>query len=204
MDIPIDAKIVCQDGDCGHICCVIINPVTDELTYVVVEEDNDPNKKHIVPVKLLQMKKPDILQISCSKEAFLKMDDFIEHRFIRADKVYGLLPATKHVYLPYGWPLGEDFVDIKSERIPPGELAIYRGTVVQAVDGEIGKVDQFLVDPPSGLITHLIIRESRIWGEKEISIPISEVDQVDNNIVYLKLKKAEVGALPTIPLHHWF
>jgi len=205
MDIPIDAKVVCQDGDCGHISCVIINPMTDELTHVVVDDDNYPSQKHIVPVELLQTKTSNTLQISCSKEAFLKMDDFMEHRYIRIDKVYGLFPASKHVYLPYGWPIGEDFVDIKSEKIPPGELAVHRGATVQAVDGEVGKVDQFLIDPPSEHITHLIMREGHLWERKEISIPISEIDRVDDDdVVHLKLKKAEVGDLPTIPLHHWF
>ena len=72
------------------------------------------------------------------------------------------------------------------------------------MDGRAGKVDQFLIEPISGHITHLIMREGHSWGQKEITIPISEVDHVDDDVVYLKLKKADIEELPRIPTHQWF
>jgi hypothetical protein len=38
MDIPIHAKVLCEDGGaCGHTTYVVINPVTEKMTHVVVQ-----------------------------------------------------------------------------------------------------------------------------------------------------------------------
>jgi hypothetical protein len=62
----------------------------------------------------------------------------------------------------------------------------------------VGKVDEFLVDPTSGHITHLILRDEHLWGQKDVAIPISEIEHTTEDIVYLKLSKRSIAALPTI------
>lgn len=204
MKIPIKSKVFCQDEHCGHIGCVVINPMNDEVTHIVIEDDHYPYKERIVPVDLIRETTSDSVYLSCNHDEFLKMENFIEHRYVHVDKVNSIYPARRHVYLPYGWPINENFADVPHERIPPGELAIHRGAIVEAMDGRAGKVDQFLIEPISGHITHLIMREGHSWGQKEITIPISEVDHVDDDVVYLKLKKADIEELPRIPTHQWF
>ncbi len=38
MEIPLNAQVECTDGVCGHSACVLINPVTDQVTHLVVQE----------------------------------------------------------------------------------------------------------------------------------------------------------------------
>jgi sporulation protein YlmC with PRC-barrel domain len=87
------------------------------------------------------------------------------------------------------------------EQIPPGELAVHRGTEVEAVDGYVGKVDEFLIDPLTGHITHLVLRKGHLWGERDITIPVSQIDRVASEAVYLKLNKDAVNELPGITMH---
>ena len=202
MEIPINAKVMCQDGDCGHVTCVIINPVTDKLTHVVVKDDHTFKDEHIVPIGLVEETASESLRLTCNRDVFKKMDSFIEHHYIQAEKIFGAYPANRHVYLPYGWPIYEDYADIKNERVPPGEITFHRSAKVEASDGPVGKVDEFLVDPKSGDITHLIMREGHIWDQKDVSVPLSEIDHIEDEVVYLKLSKDEIAALPTIPLKH--
>jgi hypothetical protein len=89
-------------------------------------------------------------------------------------------------------------IDDTYERISPGELAVRRGARVRATDGRVGRIDEFLVEPESGQITHLVLREGHLWGQKVITIPISEIDHIDEKVVYLKVDKKSVEEMPAI------
>ena len=66
----------------------------------------------------------------------------------------------------------------KHYSIPKNELAVNRGTPVYSADGDIvGKVDEFLVDQDSGQVTHLILREGHLWGQKDVIIPVEGIDK---------------------------
>ncbi|MFN2235109.1 MAG: PRC-barrel domain-containing protein, partial [Anaerolineales bacterium] len=71
---------------------------------------------------------------------------------------------------------------------------------VHATDGEVGKVDEFLVSPDDHLISHLVLREGHFLGKKLITIPVSEISRVKENQVFLKLDKQAIRELPSIPL----
>ena len=60
-----------------------------------------------------------------------------------------------------------------------GELAVRRGSRVRATDGDVGRVDEFLVDRETAHITHLVLREGHLWGQKDVLIPVSEIGQID-------------------------
>jgi hypothetical protein len=79
--------------------------------------------------------------------------------------------------------------------VPMGETQVGPGDRVHAVDGEIGRVHGFLVNPGDGRVTHVLLQEGHLWGRKEISIPISAVTGVDPEI-RLNLTKEQVGDLP--------
>ena len=66
-----------------------------------------------------------------------------------------------------------------------------------ALDGEIGKVQGFLVDPGDNHITHVLLQEGHLWGRKEVSIPISAVTGVDAGI-RLNITKKQVEDLPPV------
>ena len=89
---------------------------------------------------------------------------------------------------------------LENERIPQNELAIHRGAQVFATDGEVGRVDEFLIDPDSSAITHLILREGHLWNREEVTIPVSQIEHIEEDEVYLKLDKCAIEALPSIPL----
>lgn len=62
---------------------------------------------------------------------------------------------------PYTIPETE-MISVEYERIPPGELAVRRGARVETTDGHAGRVDEFLVNPADGYITHLVLREGHL------------------------------------------
>jgi hypothetical protein len=38
-----------------------------------------------------------------------------------------------------------------------------------------------------------------LWGQKDVTIPVSEIERIKEDHVYLKLDKRSIEALPAIP-----
>jgi len=84
---------------------------------------------------------------------------------------------------------------IVQDVVPLGEADVDRGEPVHALDGEIGRVQGFLVDPDDHRVTHVLLEEGHLWGRKKVSIPVSAVTGVANGI-RLNLTKKQVEDLP--------
>ena len=105
-------------------------------------------------------------------------------------------------YQPASYDPGDRFiVTVKTEAIPDGEIVLTRGAQVNASDGRIGRLDGFLIDPITGQITDLVLREGHLWGQKDVTIPVAQIDHMEEENVYLKLDKHSVGALQTTPVN---
>jgi hypothetical protein len=96
------------------------------------------------------------------------------------------------------WSPEPDVMAIEHKRPPKGQPTIKRGSRVEATDGHVGKVDDLLVDPLGEHTPHLVLREGHLWGEKDVTIPVSEIDHIEENTVYLKLDKCSIEALPAV------
>ena len=80
--------------------------------------------------------------------------------------------------------------------VPRGETEVARGDHVHALDGEIGQVEGFLVDPGDHRVTHVLLREGHFWGRKEVAIPLSAVTRIQNGI-RLNMTKKQIEDLPS-------
>jgi uncharacterized membrane protein len=108
--------------------------------------------------------------------------------------------------LPYATPMHMIGIPVEVEHVPLGEIAVRRGTLVEATDGYVGDVAELLVDPGKGEITHFVLQEGHLWGKKEVTLPLSAIDRVEEETVYLKLDKKAVESLPSVPVkrHYGF
>jgi hypothetical protein len=137
------------------------------------------------------------------------MDPFISTIYIEqkmADTSWGSgrYGMGTSFYMPYVTPGITLTVPVEHMQIPLGELAVRRGTRVEATDGYVGKVDEFVVNPDNCHITHLVMREGHLWGKKEVIIPLSALGDTRKDTVFLKLDKHQVESLPTFPVQrHW-
>jgi uncharacterized membrane protein len=71
---------------------------------------------------------------------------------------------------------------------------------VECTDGNIGRVRELVAEEGADSITHLVLQKGHLWGKREVVLPLSAVDRVEGDTVYLKLDKASIAALPAIPL----
>ena len=200
MDIPIDAEVECTDGPGGRSTCVILNPFSHRVTHIVVKEKWFPHARRLVPVERVIESTPEQIRVDCTQDQLQKMESFTETRFIQSDIPDDIYGVEDYRVWPYVLPEADLMVPLEHERVPPGELAVHRGSQVRATDGDVGRVDEFLIDPEGEHITHLVLREGHLWGQKDVVIPVSKIGRIEQDRVHLTLSKEEVANLPTIPL----
>jgi sporulation protein YlmC with PRC-barrel domain len=211
MEIPLNAQVECTDGVCGRSVYVLIDPLVDEVTNLVVKETSSPHTEYIVPVEVISATIADKIQLRCSKAELEKMAPFVQTEYIAqklpdknstyAGGVYGM---GSYYFMPYVTPEIIVQVPVEHRQIPFGELAIRRGAHVEATDGYVGEVDEFVVNPKNGQITHLVIREGHLWGKKDVIIPVSAMGETREDTVFLKLDKHQIESLPAFPVNrHW-
>ena len=206
MEIPLNAQVECTDGVCGRSVYVLINPVIDQVTHLVVKEDSLPKREYIVPVEVVSATIADTIQLSCNKAELEMMDPFLQTNYIeekvpdyseyRSESTMGSM-----YYIPYVTPEKTVQMHVVNQQIPPGELAVRRGTRVEATDGYVGHVDEFVVNPENGHITHLVMREGHLWGQKDVIIPLSAMGKTRDDTVFLNLDKHQIESLPTFPVN---
>jgi sporulation protein YlmC with PRC-barrel domain len=159
--------------------------------------------ERLVPVRLIAQTAAEVIVLNCTQEEFAHLEPFNQTHFVHGDLPHYAMDPSLTVLWPYAIP-AKRTVGERVRPIPPGELAVRRGASVEATDGRVGRVDEFLVDPNSGHITHLCLRKSRLRGDKVVCIPVSEIGQIKESIVRLKLDKEGVASLPSVPAKRWW
>jgi hypothetical protein len=109
MEIPLNAQVECMDGICGRSVDMLINPVVDQVTHLVVKEDSSPNTEYIVPIDFVTETVNNTIRLHCTKAELEKMDPFIKTTFIeekepKRNLVYAgghYQGAGSYYYLPF-------------------------------------------------------------------------------------------------------
>ena len=199
-EIAVGASVECRDGSCGQSTAVIVNPVNRTITHIVVKVSDLPAPgERLVPAELVEDTSHDLIRISSSKAEIAGMQPFIETRYIAAERNYSHYQGGEW-QAPYATAAMSSMVPVEQERVPPGELAVHRGDQVEATDGHVGTMEEFLIDAESGEITHLVLQQEHIWGKCMVTIPVSGIESAHGGVVYLNLDRKGVQTLPCIPI----
>ena len=199
MDISINAKVSCSDGPCGRPTRVILKPTTKAITHLVVSNESFPETDYLVSIDHIVESNADQIRLNCSLEELSKMPIFNQIQFVPSE-LAGFIGGLFLMW-PYYSPAGSHIINEK-DNIPADELAVRRGSRGEATDGDVGRVDEFLINPDNDRITHLVVHEGHLWGQKDITIPIGLIDHFTGTTIYLKLNKQEIEKLPRIPVQH--
>jgi len=208
----IGAEASCSDGLGGEVSRLIMDPVALTVTHLVIEPKHRREPGRLVPVHLVDTTTGQI-RLRCSVAEFDNLDlaeetDLVEGvdyggGFGQAEAVqsYGNVGAMgvggSVAGMGIGMSTGHRTPTVVHDVVPLGETDLRPGEHVHAVDGEIGQVQGFMVDPGDNHVTHVLLKEGHLWGRKEVAIPISAVIGVDNGI-RLNITKKQVEDLPPV------
>lgn len=199
MEFPLNVEVHCSDGHCGRSTHIILNPVTEQVTHIVVQS-KATGIERLVSVRLVASTAAEVMLLSCTKEEFSKLEPFNQPDFLYTDIPQHAADPNLTLLWPFVVPI-KRIMDEKIRRIPPGELAVRRGARVRATDGWVGQVDEFIVGPVSGNITHLCLRKGHLWKEKkDVTIPVSLIERIEEKVVYLNVDTKTIEAMPSVPV----
>jgi hypothetical protein len=205
-EVPIKAEVRCDDGVAGTSEAVILDPLKREITHLVLRERHYPHTERLVPVGLIEATTEDEIDLRCSIGVASTLDRFVEDQFVEApDRELSspiAMGAAASYAPPYLWPFAYPLekVLVTHERIPKDELAVRRTFEVDATDGRVGRVEAFLVDRNDDHITHVVVRTGHL-ARREFAVPVSEVAEISNDRVELRLDSRGVEDLPRVPYH---
>lgn len=212
------AEVRCSDGPCGALTRVVVDPVAEAITHLVVEPKHQQGRGRLVPIDLVDQVEDHEIRLRCTLGAFGDLESAEETEFLPGGDDFAGNRAEHVLRRPYyrlgltgyggftladpgdavGHPEGsEPRTVVTRDTIPVGEVAIRRGDHVHATDGEIGSVQGLVVDPRNHHVTHVLLQEGHVLSHKDVAIPIANVVGFDDQI-RLNLSVAEVEHLPSV------
>jgi uncharacterized protein YrrD len=196
MNITVDTAVYCTDGFYGRSIRIVLDPSTEKVTHIVVQQDGLFPHIWLVPISHVSASTPDQVQLDLSKKEMERsLQPFVKTQFLGSD-FSDTLYTTDLV-----WPhsiTNLEMTTLEHENIPLHELAVHGGAVVEATDGMIGHLRNFLVNPDDNHVTQIVIRAGHWLAHSQFAIPVSAIDHFDEDAIYLSLSKQEVKSLTTV------
>jgi sporulation protein YlmC with PRC-barrel domain len=201
ITLVIGSDAVCSDGYRGEVLAAVIDPAAHTVTHIVVEPKGRQGLARLVPLDRVDASS-DQIRLGCTEEEFKELEAAEE---TLAEFVPGY-PGPVQL-LPAGWrdaggPTADggailripekETIDI----VPSGEVEEHRGDHVHASDGDVGQVRALRIDPGSRQVTHVLVREGRLWDRKDVAIPFEAVAGFDDGI-RLSITRQQVRDLPS-------
>jgi PRC-barrel domain len=208
-EYTMGARANCSDGFCGEVTGMIIDPAARMITHLVVEPKHRRQPGRLVPLELIDSARGEI-RLRCSVAEFDRLDLAEQTEFVQEDGGGDLSGEAGPVQGAGGGPLSGMGTPIGiphaarttvQDAVPKGEMEVGHDEGVHALDGEVGRIRGFLLDPGTGQVTHVLLQEGHLWGRREVAIPMSAVKGIDYG-VRLNITKQQVGDLPAADIEH--
>jgi hypothetical protein len=81
-EFTIGVEVSCQDGVCGELLRVVVNPIQRAITHLVVEPKYHQNMGHLVPIDLVESTTSKELRLRCTLTQFEGLEDAEETNFL--------------------------------------------------------------------------------------------------------------------------
>ena len=218
----LGADVRCADGDCGLIKSLVISPAADAVTHLVVEPAHRQGLGKLVPLRLVDTTSGPAsggeVRLLCQLAEFGQLEAAEATYFFPGDEDYPTYRKEPMVAWPYyaapgvtGMPAkpGDDPREVSQvvtvDTVPdqlPGTDEVSRGEHVHATDGDIGHVQGIVVDPGTGRVTSVLLRERHRLSHRTVLVPRSAVTEVRADGFHLSLTRRQVQDLPPADIDH--
>ena len=215
MRLDLGCGVTCTDAAFGELADIIVDPISRRVTHIVVEPHGHHTEARLVPIERARAA-GDGLALDCSTAEVEALEPVHESAYVRAgeriaaDPEWDIGPEDVLALPVYqelngmGTTIDPDpHVMVSYDRIPKNEVEIRRSSAVLSTDGHhLGHVEGFLIG--ANQTADIVLERGHLWGKREVVIPASAVERVQNDSITLSLTKDEVGALDVRRVHRWF
>lgn len=195
-NIPLNAKVRCTDGVAGRSSAYVLERGAAKMTHLVVRSTKDAKQEFMVPLEHISEVSAKEIQLDCNLSELAAMKPFAKTEFFEVQMPYydGIQSNTQPMYLTE-----TEVREKRVEQLTDAQMAIKQGAEVEATDGVAGRVQELIIDPETGSISHFVLREKKVWGSRDVIMPVSLVEKVVRGTVYLTLDQATIKMMLAIP-----
>lgn len=197
MDLILNADLRCTDGEGGRAEALVLNPVSNVASHLVVEVKGLGRHQVLLPLSFVAESSAKHIAANCTRADLAQMAPFL--KMVRMEG-QGLDAMDAQALLGAEGQSGAGFQDfsfagagssemVEVEAIPEAEIVVRHGIAVEATDGKAGEVDGFSLDPQSGQITHLVLREGHLF-KKDVVIALDQIERIGEVAVNLNIAKS--------------
>ncbi len=196
--------------DVGTIDRVVIDPRTNEVTYLVVRKGVLFTEDKVVPVSLVASAKDDGVVLNNNAGNLDELPAFEETYYVpveeaepakRAEATTG--SPSLYMYPPLGGPLtytpagyNPGFIAQTTTNIPESDVALKNGANVISQDGQhVGDVAEIITGAQSERATHIVISQGLLFKSHKL-IPMDWVRDVEENEVHVAVTAQTLNSLP--------
>jgi uncharacterized protein YrrD len=212
MQFKEGANVFTSDGTkVGDIDRVVLDPVTKDISHLVVRKGFLFTEDKVVPIELVDSATEErvVLEVVDDLEA---LPDFEDTYYVRVGETetqvtqppgyvgtyYWYPPVSVNWWTaaPYpAYPRPPYVLKIR-RNIPEGTVPLKEGAKVAAFDDEhVGDVERVFADPSQDRATHLLVSQGLLLKEKKV-VPTSWITEVKENEVHLAVSSDLLDSLP--------
>jgi sporulation protein YlmC with PRC-barrel domain len=210
------ARVLATDGPVGELTAIVVDPVAQAATHVIVTPPHHPALGHLVSLDLVEGD-GDPIRLRVTVAEFRRLDSAEDEHVLQVSEGKWAAAHGRTFSFPYyrlagmaGGSAGSAARELQpgyhylppddmSDRVPLGEVDVRRGDQVHAADGWIGSVQGLVIDPGDRHVTHVLLAEGHLWGHKQVAIPITDASRVGDSI-RVELTKDQIEHLPPVRL----
>lgn len=206
MVLPINVPVQSEEKNYGESALVVVNPLSQSITHLVVTEDWMVRWQRLVPVEWVESVTQEAIWLACTPAMFEALPLFMAGEFLfpNPDEQGGRLLAKLKVKAGCLWPLlvtPPEIAPSSAAGIALKNLAITRGGSVCTTNGLLGQVAYLLVAPGTESVTHLYVETAAL---RSYLIPITVIERVEDYTVHLTISKQEASHFMVAPLSQSF
>lgn len=214
IELKEGMSVVTPSGEeVGRINRFILDPATNEVTHVVIQQGWLLPEDKVVPFEMIASDEDPIVlredidfdELPSFEEThFVRVDDDLRGRGPAGDPVYQFSPGyywyPMHPNLGYS-PVGLGYNPLPAaettRNIPDNTVPLKEGTDVISSDGEhVGDVERLFVDPDSSRTTHFLISQGLLFKDRKL-VPMDWVTSVEEDKVHLAVPSRLLERLPS-------
>lgn len=186
-DFNFKAEVHCQDGPCGKLAGLVVDPDTLQVTALILENGFFVKQDWILPLHLLEDVTEERLYLAVNTTA---VEDYPGYHVTEYDEPATALELqSANVVTAYGTysPLETAIPMIRRkvrEGIAPGQQVIEAGMPVNGPHNTLGQVDRVVVDRGTKKIIQLVVTRGLIFKD-QVTIPNSVIEYIDEERIFL-------------------
>lgn len=77
-DINVGAQACCDDGIVGRVTQIVVDPMSQRVTCLVVREEKWPRAKYLVPIKWVAEATDGLIRLRCTRDELTTLESFAE------------------------------------------------------------------------------------------------------------------------------